>query len=269
MSDPRPTASASVYLESRYRKLVRGLPQTVLFCPRCKGGRRRRVGCPLCEGRGRLADDSVQQIIGRSLSPLFGARLGRFHGAGREDIDVLMLGRGRPFVFEVVGAAHPDIEVADLHSAVGAAAGGRIEVAPFVRCTRERVRFWKTANFAKTYRARASLEAPPTVDPATLVGGDFVLAQRTPERVAHRRADLVRERRVEIQAVTVVGACELDLTLRCEHGTYVKEWVSGDGGRTVPSVARLLGSPATCTELDVLDIGDLEKAESVRSVPPR
>lgn len=258
-----------MYLESRYRKLVRGLPQTVLFCPRCKGGRRRRVGCPLCEGRGRLADDSVQQIIGRTLTPLFGARICRFHGAGREDIDVLMLGRGRPFVFEVVGPATPDLDVADLHTAVTAASEGRIEVAPFVRCTRERVRFWKTSDFAKTYRARASLEAPPAVDPATLVGADFVLAQRTPARVAHRRADLVRERRVEIQTVAVVGPCELDLTLRCEHGTYVKEWVSGDGGRTVPSVARLLGASATCTELDVLDIGDIESAESVGSVLPR
>lgn len=258
-----------MYLESRYRKLVRGLPQTVLFCPRCKGGRRRRVGCPLCEGRGRLADDSVQQIIGRSLTPLFGARTCVFHGAGREDIDVLMLGRGRPFVFEVVGPANPDLDVADLHDAVAAAAGGRIEVAPFVRCTRARVRFWKTSDFAKTYRARAGLERPPAVDPMTLVGSTFALEQRTPARVAHRRADLIRTRRVEVQAVCVVAAATVDLTVRCEHGTYVKEWVSGDGGRTVPSVSRLLGTPATCTELDVLDIGDIENAESLGSGPPR
>ena len=34
----------------------------------------------------------------------FGATASKFHSAGREDIDVRMLGGGRPFVLELVGA---------------------------------------------------------------------------------------------------------------------------------------------------------------------
>jgi len=35
----------NLYLESRYRKLQRGLPQTIFWCPVCKGDKRRRRGC--------------------------------------------------------------------------------------------------------------------------------------------------------------------------------------------------------------------------------
>ena len=89
----------NLWLESRYRKLKRGLPQTVFYCPRCKGDRRRRQGCPQCEGFGKLTKESVQELIARRLVPAMQAKEGRFHGAGREDVDVLMLGRGRPFVY--------------------------------------------------------------------------------------------------------------------------------------------------------------------------
>ncbi len=271
MSEPRRQKTLSVFLESRYRKLVRDLPQTVLYCPACKGNRRRRRGCPQCEGRGRLADDSVQQIIGRTLAPLFGAHACRFHGAGREDVDVRMLGRGRPFVFEVVAPARPDQDLGDLHAQVALRAAGRIELDPFQPSSRERVRFWKTATFDKTYLVRARLGGVPAVEPHALVGQEVDVDQRTPARVAHRRADLTRPRQVAILAVAALATGEFDLTVRCTHGTYVKEWVSGDEGRTVPSLAALLDSPAVCTQLDVLDIGDApeKSAEPVRDAVSR
>jgi tRNA pseudouridine synthase 10 len=34
----------------------------------------------------------------------------------------------------------------------------------------------------------------------------------------------------------------------------VKELITGDEGRTTPSVAALLGTPCRCVELDVLDV---------------
>ena len=66
------------------------------------------------------------------------------------------------------------------------------------------------------------------------------LFQRTPERVAHRRADLIRKRTVFETSKPIIetmpdGVLEVEFTLRCESGTYVKETVHGDGGRTQPS----------------------------------
>ena len=85
------------------------------------------------------------------------------------------------------------------------------------------------------------------------------LAQRTPERVAHRRADLVRRRKViETRDATVQidgsGSISVEFTLRCESGTYVKETVHGDDGRTQPSIASLI--KAKCT-VEWLDVGDI------------
>ena len=85
------------------------------------------------------------------------------------------------------------------------------------------------------------------------------LAQRTPDRVAHRRADLIRRRDVnEVQQPVVEkmsdGSVEVEFTLRCESGTYVKETIHGDNGRTQPSVASLL--KAKC-EVLWLDVGDI------------
>ena len=83
--------------------------------------------------------------------------------------------------------------------------------------------------------------------------------QRTPDRVAHRRADLIRRRDVidvnkPIVEIMEDGTKEVEFTLRCESGTYVKETVHGDSGRTQPSVASLL--KAKC-EVLWLDVGDI------------
>ncbi len=85
------------------------------------------------------------------------------------------------------------------------------------------------------------------------------LAQRTPERVAHRRADLIRRRTVfEVHPPMIEtledGVKVVEVTMRCESGTYVKETVHGDSGRTQPSIASLL---KTKCEVEWLDVGDI------------
>jgi len=85
------------------------------------------------------------------------------------------------------------------------------------------------------------------------------LAQRTPERVAHRRADLIRRRTVyeahpPLIEVGEDGVREVEVTLRCESGTYVKETVHGDSGRTQPSIASLIKAKCNVMWLDVGDI---------------
>lgn len=46
------------------------------------------------------------------------------------------------------------------------------------------------------------------------------------------------------------------IELRTESGTYIKEWVEGDGGRTDPNLSQLVGAPLTVEALDVLEIHD-------------
>lgn len=243
----------NVYLESRYRKLARGLPQTIFWCPTCKGDRRRKKACTACGGSGKLARESVQELIGRRALPAFAARTGLFHGAGREDVDVLMLGRGRPFVYEVVGASRTDVDLEQLRAEILEKAAGAVELEPFRVVARERVAFWKQAQVDKIYRAEVrTTGVPADLGPARAFAG--VVVQRTPQRVAHRRADLDRERHVRVLSLQPLEPERLELRMQCQHGTYVKEWISGDEGRTTPSLSSLLGVPCTCEVLDVEEL---------------
>lgn len=243
-----------VYFEGRYRKLVRDLPQTVFYCPDCKGR-----GCDRCEGYGKLTKDSVQELIARVAMPRFKGRRNKFHGAGREDVDVRMLGEGRPFVFEVVKAKRPVVDLGELRDDVNRRADGRIELSELRYCGRRRVVEIKEARHPKDYCARVRFE--PAVSAEELgrrleevhAQGRIEIIQGTPERVAHRRADLERRRWVELRHCEPEGEDWL-LTIRSAHGTYVKEAISGESGRTRPSLSELVGVPCVCRELDVAEI---------------
>jgi tRNA pseudouridine synthase 10 len=82
------------------------------------------------------------------------------------------------------------------------------------------------------------------------------ITQRTPDRVLHRRRDLVRRRRVVRAEATLLRGGLLEMRCRVQSGTYVKELVSGDRGRTVPSVGEILRSACRVLVLDVLAVHD-------------
>ena len=81
-----------------------------------------------------------------------------------------------------------------------------------------------------------------------------MLEQRTPKRVAHRRSDLVRKRELVSIENVVVEDKEIQFDVRCQTGTYVKEMVHSDDGRTTPSVAEVLERACEVLWLDVLEI---------------
>ena len=255
---PTPPAT-KVFVEGRYRKLSRDLPQTVFFCPDCKGHPRRRRGCQRCEGFGKLTRDSVQELVGWVLGAAFKTRKNKFHGAGREDVNVRMLGQGRSFVVELVNPRQLDVDLAACEAEINRRNEGRLEVLGLHWTEKARVQVIKEAMRAKEYRALVRTSQAPT--PEALAG---VLAcrtpilQRTPSRVAHRRADLERERWIELLRFEPAEADTYEVLLRTQHGTYVKEVISGEGGATQPSLSSLLGVSCECVELDVTAILDEE-----------
>lgn len=243
-----------IFFEGRYRKLVRDLPQTVFFCPVCKG---RGRNCERCQGYGKLTKDSVQELIARVVLPQFRSHRDKFHGAGREDIDVRMLGTGRPFVFEIIAPKNLDVDLAAIEGGINERYKGRIEVENLRFCSKKRVAEIKEAKSAKEYRALVNAAPAPLAEKvASLRGQRLEIVQRTPDRVAHRRADLERKRWIEILKAEIAAEGKLELVIRSAHGTYIKEAVSGL--RTEPSVSSLLGVPCECLELDVMAILDPE-----------
>lgn len=261
---------AKVYLEGRYRKLSRDLPQTVFFCPECKGHPRRRKDCARCEGFGKLTRDSVQELVGWVAGKAFGTRKHVFHGAGREDVDVRMLGSGRPFVVELVAPKVFEVDLAALEAEINRRNEGRLEIQGLHWSEKSRVAILKETPHAKEYEALVELGGEPDAAKlAALVGQRFEVTQHTPDRVAHRRAEKDRQRWIEFRSLTSEGPALLRVRLSTQHGTYVKEVLSGEGGQTEPSLASLLGIPCRCRELDVLGILDAEGQDQPEySAPP-
>lgn len=251
-----------VFIEGRYRKLSRDLPQTVFHCPVCKGHPRRRKGCERCEGFGKLTRDSVQELVAWVLGAALKTRKNKFHGAGREDVDVRMLGEGRPFVLEFIDPKDLDVDLAGLEAEVNRRNEGRLEIRGLHWSDRGRVRVLKETEHAKEYGLLVEAAEPPAPGAfEALEGRRLELEQQTPQRVAHRRADKVRERWMEVLEVAPVedgDPLRWRLRVRTQHGTYVKEAVTGEGGSTRPSIAELVGVPCACVELDVLEILDPE-----------
>ena len=64
----------------------------------------------------------------------------------------------------------------------------------------------------------------------------------------------MRERTVLAMKATVVNRRFLKLTLTTQAGTYVKEFVHGDLGRTRPNLGSLLGCRADILQLDVDEV---------------
>ena len=241
-----------LYLGGRYRKLVRGVPQTRWPCKRCRG-----KGCARCGGTGKMYPTSVEEVIASELMRETGGTGHALHGMGREDVDARMLGRGRPFIVEI---KEPRTRHVDLDAVVRRInASGVAEVDRLDPATGDDIVAIKEDRAAKAYRIL--VRCSPPVEEAKLKSTLPVLvaqpiAQRTPQRVVHRRADTTRHRRLLTAEVVRVDGDLAELRVTAEAGTYVKEWVHGDGGRTMPSLAERLGVRCEVLELDVLDVLD-------------
>ena len=256
------------FVYGRYRKLERGLPQTEWPCRECGGsGRRDGEPCAHCDGEGHLYAESVEELVAPAVREAMDGTDATFHGAGREDVDALMLGTGRPFVVEVAHPADrfPDVEA--LEAEINAANAGRVEVEGLRLATYEMVERVKELPARKTYRAAVAFDDRVAADDfqaalEALEGA--TVEQDTPQRVAHRRADRTRTRTVYAIDGTLDGPTEGTVEVTGEGGLYVKELVNGDGGRTRPSLAGLLGVGAEVTALDVVAV----EAEAGRFADP-
>ncbi len=115
----------------------------------------------------------------------------------------------------------------------------------------------KSESAQKEYRALIEFENPIS---ETLLGllkkklPQTLIKQQTPIRVLHRRADLTRERYIYNVKVKRVSPRRAEMEILCQGGLYIKELISGDGGRTMPSVSSLLENQAKTLELDVLNV---------------
>ena len=240
-----------LFIEGRYRKLLRGIPQTRWPCRKCRG-----KGCERCDFTGKMYPESVEELIAERVLDATEGQESRFHGAGREDVDVRMLGRGRPFVLEIKEPKVRELNLEELNSQINQSCQGKVEVLDLKMVNKDRrsgIKASSTETY-KTYRALVELEEEVDPDKLDDLNSLNIIKQRTPIRVSHRRADKIRTREVKEIQFNQLDANHLELVVNCEGGLYIKELISGDENRTQPSVTSLLGISAKCIELDVLEV---------------
>jgi len=244
----------SVFVAGVYCKYQRGLPQSPWFV----GG-----ACTEEDGE-RIGEGSLEELIQADLCPMFRAALDhRFSSGGREDKDVRMLGEGRPFLFEIRNARAPapsEQALLAAEQAINAHAAGRIKVSGLRLVTKEHTDFLRSCEDTKRkhYRCVIWTRRPIAADDARLRAlgelKDLTVQQMTPVRVLHRRTAAVRPRTIHELRVDRVNEHVLLLDMVTQAGTYVKEFVHGDLGRSTPSLGSLLGSEVDIVQLDVLAI---------------
>ena len=240
-----------IFIEGRYRKLVRGIPQTKWPCGKCRG-----KGCPSCNYTGKQYPETVEELISPEAIKLACGSESKFHGAGREDIDVKMLGNGRPFVLEIKEPKTRNLDLETLEEKINTFAGGKVEVQDlkFVGKDRKGTIKCSSTDTYKVYNAIVELENDINEDKLNLLNSMEIIKQRTPIRVSHRRADKIRTRTVRNITTKPLAANKFEMIVECEGGLYIKELISGDEGRSKPSVSEILGVNAKCIQLDVLEV---------------
>ncbi|ORY46970.1 hypothetical protein BCR33DRAFT_715358 [Rhizoclosmatium globosum] len=221
----------------------------------------------------RLAAESVEELIAASLDPFFHADNHKFASAGREDVDVLMLGSGRPFYMEIVNPRVLDAtqeEITEVQSKINESNAGKIKITDLQLIPKNDTKPLKdsAATKRKSYSTLVRLSKGVRMAQLEEISKlkDLELKQQTPVRVMQSRSDKERDKIVHELKVypenegslgedgeRLYDLIRVDLTTSA--GTYVKEFCHSDGGRTVPSIKELLGVDSAVVEtLDVLHV---------------
>ncbi|RMX64951.1 hypothetical protein DD238_005820 [Peronospora effusa] len=220
----------SVYMQGRYLKFQRGISQT-----------------PWILDGERMGKSSVEECIGEIALPFFQGSGYKFHTAGREDIDVRMLGNGRPFILEILDAKKAYLDQSEydkLQKAVNDANSGAVKIVRVKSSTKDYFAGLQAGadSKKKTYCCVVWSEGVLTPEAIASIDAihDLTIQQQTPIRVLHRRTQMTRPKVIHAAKCEVLNKHYMLLRLTTSAGTYVKEFVHGDRGRTNPNVASIL-----------------------------
>ncbi|XP_075871759.1 tRNA pseudouridine synthase Pus10 [Nelusetta ayraudi] len=230
----------SVFVAGRYNKFCRSLPQT-----------------PWLINGERMMESSVEELIAANILSSFRADGFNFSSSGREDVDVRTLGDGRPFAMELLNPHRTKFsraEMKQLQQTINESTD-KIRVRDLQVVTREAMSRMKEGEEEKTksYTALVWTQKALQMEDLAFIDDikDLTLDQKTPLRVLHRRALAVRQRVVHSMSARLLDTHHFYLSLKTQAGTYIKEFVHGDFGRTKPNMCELLKTDTDILELDV------------------
>lgn len=252
----------SIFIGGRYNKLSRKLSQTPWF-----------IGT---SGRKRV-ETSVQDLLCNPIAETLKAESIKFLSSGREDVDVRNIYDGRPFAVELLNPRMTDItsELLTRLTFIINQSTNQVRITSDLKVLlRSDLKKLKEGENVKTkfYRAlcicRGASSKLPQLEQLNELKNVKII-QKTPVRVLHRRPLTPRTRFIYEMRARWAKPHELDalmqtateskdaffvLDIKSQAGTYVKEFVHGDFGRTKPSLCDLLKTDVDIVALDVTGI---------------
>ncbi|XP_070164049.1 tRNA pseudouridine synthase Pus10 isoform X1 [Polyergus mexicanus] len=252
---------SSIFIGGCYNKFSRKLSQTPWFI----NGEKK-------------VDTSVQDLLCNLIAETMKAESIKFLSSGREDVDVRNIYSGRPFAVELINPRMTNITNELLrHLAVninqstkqvqitsGLKVLSRFDLKKLKEGENVKTKFYRALCVCQSTNG-GSLSQLETLNELK----NIKIIQKTPIRVLHRRplsprTRIIYEMRVrwakphELKKLLQVSVENTDkffiLDVKTQAGTYVKEFVHGDFGRTKPSLCDFLNAEVDIVALDVTGI---------------
>lgn len=226
----------SLYLYGRYLKLKPGIPQTKWHIKRFK--------------------TSVEEEIGNPLLKITKGTDHSLHGCGREDIDVITIGQGRPFVIEIKNPQKRRINIKKTQKEINKNSK-IVKVRKLSYTTKNKIIELKLAHPDKVYRVKIKLEKKIKKKELRNICKKFngiIINQQTPTRVLKRRYDKLRKRKIYYCKIIKFHPLTPTLEIKSQSGTYIKELINGDNGRTSPSFSEILNQKTEVKQLIVTKV---------------
>ena len=204
----------------------------------------------------RVCSSSVEEEIKKNLIQLFQCDDCVMSAGGREDRDVRMLGKGRPFILEIINPKKnitDNQKITELVNKSGLVVVNSVDVSDknyfeeIKKYETLKMKYYSCVVWCKKNVDNKDIELLNEVKNLTVI-------QKTPFRVLHRRTLMDRNKIIYKIDATKINDHFMIVNVLASAGTYIKEFVHSDLGRTKPSLVSLLQSECDILQLDVLDL---------------
>ena len=182
-----------------------------------------------------------------------------FSAGGREDRDVRMLGEGREFIYSVHNAKkHYSLDFVSINETLNNTLK-KVKVKNLRICDKKAFEKLKNAENEKIkiYNAFVWTKAEINNEIWDKINkvDNLLINQITPLRVLHKRVLKTREKIIyKLNIKEIINPHFMLLEVKSSAGTYIKEFINGDLGRTSPSLCDIIGNECDIIQLDVQDI---------------
>jgi tRNA pseudouridine synthase 10 len=220
--------SNSLFVYGEYKKFVRGLPQT-------KSSRYKKT---------------IQDVIAKPFMKFTSASSNVLHALGREDKEAKCL-VWRPFILELKQPMKRRIDFKGAKKEINMRK--EVKVRGLRISDKKEVSLLKSKRPYKVYKVVVDFErkVEKVGNVRKLVG---VVRQGTPKRVLPSKPDKIKDKKVKSIKWKRINNKRYRFEIKTESGMYLKELVSGDSGRTNPSVSKVLGNKAKVKEFDLIGL---------------